>query len=111
MVHGILRGPEAKTDNANRGVSVAELASSEPNRSLAMPTDRAFRYGVRIVGRILLTVLALGVTSFIVLVLIGLQASWKTPGVISYTNTRALRFEPLASASDLQHGLKLVGMS
>jgi len=63
------------------------------------------------VERILLALLLLAITGFVALVLIGLQASRKTPGVISDADARALRFEPLAPAFDLQHGLKLAGMA
>jgi len=82
MVRGALHGPQPKTGNVDSGVGVAELVSSEPIRPLAPSRQvRAFRYSViRMVGRILLTLLVLAVTGFMALVLIGLQASRETPG-------------------------------
>jgi hypothetical protein len=108
MVRAALSRPRQKqAGNPDSDVGIAESVSCA-----ALPHQvRTFRSVMRIVGRILLALLALAVTSFIVLVLIGLQASWKTRGVISDTDTRALRFEPLASAFERQHGLKLVGMA
>ena len=113
MVRGALHGPRPKASDADSGGGAAELASSGPIRSLALPRQvRASRYSViRTIERILFTFLVLAVTSFMALVLIGLLASKEMSGVISDADARALRFEPLAPAFEFQRGLKLVGVA
>jgi hypothetical protein len=65
----------------------------------------------RLIGRILLTLLVLGFSGFLVLVLIGLRADFPTKSIsVSSASQDAVRLVPVAPAYEFEQGTKLVGV-